>query len=49
MASLVNGFLDSVAVKTMRLVSKQWRSLVDVNIATLKPRTISEQLMVSLE
>ena len=41
MTRLVTEHLDSLAVKTMRLVSKEWRVLVDRNVQALKPRAIA--------
>jgi hypothetical protein len=41
MTRLVTELLDSLAVKTMRLVSKEWRTSVDRNVLALKPRAIA--------
>lgn len=47
MRLLVTEQLDPLAVKTMRLVSRGWRSSVDSNLLALKPRAILEDGLVS--
>ena len=44
---LVNQYLSSIEAKTLRLVSKSCRSLVDSNISALQPRDL-ERLQVIL-
>jgi hypothetical protein len=41
MTHLLTEQLDSLAVKTMRLVAKEWRCSVDRNVLTLKPRAMA--------
>ena len=38
---LINEYLSSVEAKTLRLVSKKYRSIVDGSVSTLKPRDIT--------
>ena len=45
---LINHYLSSVEAKTLRLVSKKYRSIVDRSISSLKPRAFTKsQVMLS--
>ena len=39
---LIEQHLPALEVKTLRLVSKDWRSLVDTTVTALSPRDFSE-------